>query len=135
MIFLFIAYYIILYNNDFLIIIMFRPINEFEDCNINIETSLSNLLNLESKLFDIEKLEKINIQTLVHQKSLIETFKLSILHTLKQDFKKQILEEKKKMLEYEIKKNNYIIYIASCTEIDSKKKVIFVPPIYPFKHI
>lgn len=114
---------------------MFRPINEFEDCNINIETSLSNLLNLESKLFDIEKLEKINIQTLVHQKSLIETFKLSILHTLKQDFKKQILEEKKKMLEYEIKKNNYIIYIASCTEIDSKKKVIFVPPIYPFKHI
>jgi hypothetical protein len=137
---------------------MFRPINEFNDCNINIEISSSNLLNLKSELFgikqqleqldtriQIQQLEQLNIRIQLQQLeqfSLMKTFLQSSSHLLKQHLNKkknilskQILEEEKRILEYEIRKNNYIIYIASDIEIDSKKEPIFVPPRYPIKHI
>ena len=82
---------------------MFKPINEFDDCNLNIESGLSNLLNLELELLDIEKLEQKNTETQVHPFSVIQTFKQSLSHIVKQDLKqkknniyKKILEEKKK---------------------------------------
>lgn len=135
---------------------MFRPINEFDDCNINIEISSSNLLNLKSELFgiireleqldiriQIQELEQLNIKVQMQQLekfSLIKTFLQSSSYLLKQHLNKkknilskQILQEEKKILEYEIKKNNYIIYIAS--DIDSKKEPILVPPRQSIKHM
>lgn len=121
---------------------MFKPINEFDDCNLNIESGLSNLLNLELELLDIEKLEQKNTETQVHPFSVIQTFKQSLSHIVKQDLKqkknniyKKILEEKKKILEYEIKKNNYIININSYIETDQIKELKLVPATYPNKDL
>jgi hypothetical protein len=136
---------------------MFKPINEFNDCNIKIKNSLSILSNLKLKYLDIilkleqaQKLEHAQKleETQKYQLSLIQTFSLiqtlsdSFLHILIQDLLrkknslyKKIVEEEKKILEYEIRKNDYIIFINSYINTNSEKELKLVPAKYPNKDI
>jgi hypothetical protein len=106
----------------------------------------SELFNIEQQIEKLnihpEQLEKITIQKQLEQFSLENTFLQSSTHFLKQHLikkkniiYKQILEEEKKIIDYEIRKNNYIIYISPYIETNFKKELILVHAKYPIKHI
>ena len=115
---------------------MFKPICQKYYYNSEIKKCTSNLSNLEKEFFDIEqKILQINTKVFITDYTLPNILVISLLHIQIQELHKkkydiniEILKEKKKLLEFQIKKIDYEKYIDSFVVQDTQ--IIVVHPKY-----
>jgi hypothetical protein len=113
---------------------MFKPISQKYYYDSEIKICTSKLSNLEKEFFDIEqKILQINTQECMSDITLsnivvISLLQLQELKKTKHDINIEILKEKRKILDFQIKKIDYEKYVDSF--VVQNTQIIVVRPKY-----